>query len=92
MIRKKTVHQHLLDLGFSFVANVHRHRFYSRNEDNDCVIQISVYRTTLFMTHIYITTRNSAGEKVHCRFARLTDKTTLNVIDKAISAEESLIA
>lgn len=92
MIKKRTVHQHLVDLGFKFLSTDHRHKFYSRVEDNGNIIEISVYRTTLFMTHIYITTRTPDRVKIHSRFANLTNKTSLSVIDEAISEEKTLAA
>lgn len=92
MIRKNTVHQHLMDLGFMFVKQDRRHKFYSRVEENGNRIEVSVYRTTLVMTHIYITTRTSDGVKIHSRFANLTNKTSLSVIDNAIAEEEIIAA
>ena len=91
MIRKKTIHRRLLELGFKLLDTSHRHKFYSRIEKSGTRIDVSVYRTTLFMTHVYISTRTSDGVKISSRFANLTDKTSLSVIDKAISAEEMLI-
>lgn len=91
MIKKKTIHQHLLGLGFTFLNTVHRHNFYSRVEDNGNRIEVSVYRTTLFMTHVYITIRDSEGGRLHSRFANLKSNSSLNVIDRAIEPEESLV-